>query len=819
MIMKTFCLVFVLLVAGICAGITRYVSEDGHNIPPYTNWYDAATWIQPALSISIAGDTILVTNDMYFIDQEMVVSNGITIRSVYSTNYVTIWVVNNPVRVFRLLGDCRISGFLFRSGEGGTHGGAVYCYDHQPVVSNCIFFVNRADYGGGAYRGTMNNCKFILNEANYHGGGTYESILNNCQVTDNIGINGAGIFGGTANNCTIAGNAGDNYGGGVCSGVVNNCIVYYNTATTGANLYHSTAQYTCSPGLSGNGNIGGAPQFINHTSIPGNYRLHATSPCINAGTNVYAPMPVDVEHLPRIIGGVVDMGAHEYPLPVLHITNQFGLVPYETSSVSIDGTNNEVVVGAILWANLTSGATGSVTRHSTEYTAWTGEVQLQHGDNAVRVTGENIYGVTSNDTVHIHRETYLEYYVYIGITSAPAKVSYFDTTAQISGTNVNVAGNLWWINDRHPGDRHPFTPGFSVTIDNLEQGDNVITIYGTNAHHHATNDSVIIYRHTFSEGYAYIDITNAPATVLYADTTAGISGTNVNIHADLWWGNDRHPGVYTMFSPGFNTTVHNLEQGDNLITVYGTNTMGHATNDNVVIHRETFAEGYVYRDITNEPPQVDYDETTTQISGTNVNISGNLWWENDRHPGDIHNFSPGFMTTVNNLDHGDNVITVFGENTGGHATSDTVVIHRKTYEEAVPQIDTNALLFPVAGSLLEASEYTNIIWDPVRIHDDTDGINLTITRIRVLRSNDLSEAALVVTNIANTAGFHAWLVEPELMTGQTAYVLQFDVINSSSLTNNRIFRDYAFRVVPEPFAGIVVLGMLAGCLTRRRVPE
>ena len=67
------------------------------------------------------------------------------------------------------------------------------------------------------------------------------------------------------------------------------------------------------------GNIFADPQFISASDL----RLHQTSPCIDAGANAFAPMPYDLDGNPRIIDGIVDMGAYEYiPEP------SFGIILY-----------------------------------------------------------------------------------------------------------------------------------------------------------------------------------------------------------------------------------------------------------------------------------------------------------------------------------------------------------------------------------------------------------------------------------------------------------------------------------------------------------
>jgi parallel beta-helix repeat protein len=296
------------------------------------------------------------------------------------------------------LNDCTLSGNLASSGwtASASGGGAAWS-----ALTNCTLVSNGADTGGGAYESTLDNCMLagngagsaggarsstltnctvsgnsvengaggvavctlnnctLANNTAYgsSGGGAYASTLNNCIVTGNSagGFGGGGAFLSTLNNCTLTRNKAYS-GGGATWSTVNNCIVYYNSnfeddedgLEDENNYYTSTVNYSCTTPMpeSGVGNITNAPLFVD-TNGWSNLRLQSNSSCINAGNNAYVTTATDLDGLPRIAGGTVDIGAYEFQSPASMISyawlQQSGL-PTDGSADYVDtdhdGHNN-----------------------------------------------------------------------------------------------------------------------------------------------------------------------------------------------------------------------------------------------------------------------------------------------------------------------------------------------------------------------------------------------------------------------------------------------------------------------------------------------
>jgi len=318
-----------------------------------TSWATAKRTIQAAVDLAVAGNTVIVTNGTYA--PISTANKAITIQSV---NGAAVTIINGggtqccamlAQSLFSSATHTVLSGFTLTNGWTAEYGGGAW----GGTLNNCILTGNTADFGGGAYDNVLNNCVLTGNTAlsgggaDYSvlnnctltgntatfGGGAHSSVLNNCLLTGNTaGLRGGGAYESTLNNCTVAGNTSDWNGGGVWGSALNSSIAWDNVSGSGTsdNYYFEDSDvlpinYTCTTPMPaiGTGNITTNPLFVN--AAGGDFRLQAGSPCVNKGSNAHVVGAFDLDGNPRIQGGTVDMGAYEY-----------GSMPTATYTVTLD---------------------------------------------------------------------------------------------------------------------------------------------------------------------------------------------------------------------------------------------------------------------------------------------------------------------------------------------------------------------------------------------------------------------------------------------------------------------------------------------------
>jgi predicted outer membrane repeat protein len=253
----------------------------------------------------------------------------------------------------------------FTGNSASTYGGGVYADGTTVTLTNNTFGGNSASYsGGGVYADgttiTLTNNAFTGNSASTYGGGVYADAysgtvtLTNNTFSGNSASSSSGQGGGvwaytsyskgtiTFTNNTFYANQAVEEGGAIwvllgnadsIARIYNN-ILWLNTAPNGADLWIDNDLDTDSlPSpvelfnndfdQSAAGTWIKIPFSIDPSNLDkadplfrdaanGDLHLSAGSPCINAGDNNAPELPEnDKDGQPRIMNGVVDMGAYE----------------------------------------------------------------------------------------------------------------------------------------------------------------------------------------------------------------------------------------------------------------------------------------------------------------------------------------------------------------------------------------------------------------------------------------------------------------------------------------------------------------------------
>ena len=291
--------------------VVHCVDVAGANpVAPYSTWATAATNIQDAITTSVAGDIVLVTNGLYavggksmdgVITNRVSVDKAIIVQSMNGPNATIIqgaWdptSTNGPgaVRCAWLTNNAILSGFTLRSGATRTmtgsvnqsvSGGGVLGTSNNVVVYNCAIVTNFASYvGGGAVSVTLNYCTLAGNHAfgsgtdggwagAGSGGGAANCNLMNCLITSNVADqeSGGGVQNCSLKNCALTKNMARLYGCGAYQGTLLNC-----TLTSNCNI---SATYSAYGGAVAYATLTNCivDENLNVGSGPTNYNINCT---------------------------------------------------------------------------------------------------------------------------------------------------------------------------------------------------------------------------------------------------------------------------------------------------------------------------------------------------------------------------------------------------------------------------------------------------------------------------------------------------------------------------------------------------------------
>ncbi|HLW85406.1 MAG TPA: right-handed parallel beta-helix repeat-containing protein [Candidatus Sulfotelmatobacter sp.] len=214
------------------------------------------------------------------------------------------------------------------SGDGG--GIALFAAGTPTLKNNII----RGNVATGVIPAAQGGGIYIVNDSN--------AIIVQNLIYNNTAGQGSGIYflvpsgsvGPVLVNNTIVGTSSSSEGSAVYADGFDDQVQFFNNlmiGPSGANAVFCDSTYdqtpptftsndafsangnglqgTCSAQSSTNGNISADPLFAGKT----NFHLKAGSPAINAGDNSAPDLPpLDLSNKPRIVGGIIDIGAYEF---------------------------------------------------------------------------------------------------------------------------------------------------------------------------------------------------------------------------------------------------------------------------------------------------------------------------------------------------------------------------------------------------------------------------------------------------------------------------------------------------------------------------
>ncbi|UCC30028.1 MAG: DUF1565 domain-containing protein [Phycisphaerales bacterium] len=354
-----------------------YVDADAQGKKSGKTWSDAYTSLAVAIASASTGDEIWVAEGTY---KPIVMKNGLKMYGGFSgtestryasdpeahRTYVSGQGTRQAVKSIYNNSSTVLRGFVIKDGvvsEWDQVGGGLYLENSMAMIVSCVFTNNSARFAGGAVanclggKPTFVNCRFASNGGangnmtpvgggavfNHDGSPTFVNCLFSGNKADDGGavvtLRGVATF----INCTFSGNAAIGRRGGALfdnagRAVVRNSILWENTAAIqrASEIYNSSkathatdvAHSNVRGGWAGAGNVDSDPLFLD--SAKGDYRLQATSPCKDAGSNTFLPqdvgdisadgntteiLPKDLGLNTRVHGDSVDIGAFEWQLP------------------------------------------------------------------------------------------------------------------------------------------------------------------------------------------------------------------------------------------------------------------------------------------------------------------------------------------------------------------------------------------------------------------------------------------------------------------------------------------------------------------------
>lgn len=426
--------------------------------------------------------------------------------------------------------------------------------------------------------------------------------------------------------------------------------------------------------------------------------------------------------------------------PEVAITTPDTVVSNEVTSVSIQGTAGEYVVGGLTWSNELTGLAGSMAAGA----VWQADgIGVEVGANVIRVMGTNMVGERASAVVLITRLPAGSGTPEITLFTPDAIVSNEVELYTVAGTNNrHVVGMITWTNllSGAAGSFAASEAAWDIAGIALGAGTNEIAVRGTNMYGVADTAWVTITRLPEGSGVPQITLLTADTVVTNEITTFTVVGTN-NRHVvgAITWSNalNAAAGWIAPSTAQWDIAGIDLAVGQNVISVIGTNMFGASATGMVRVTRMPEGNWAPEVVITTPAAEVTYGVSSMSIAGTaNEFTVGGLAWSNALTQASGSVLAGAHWAIANvALGIGANTISVRGTNEYGLADVAQVTITRLPVGSEPPDVTI------VTTNMVVTNEVTSIT-----IH----GMNNIHVVGGMTWSNALNEAA---GTLAATAGW------------------------------------------------------------------
>lgn len=556
-------------------------------------------------------------------------------------------------------------------------------------------------------------------------------------------------------------------------------------------------------------------------------------------------------------------------MPFVQILTTNTVVPYEISHIAISGTNNLYTVGNLTY-HTSVGDTGSLPASS----PWSLEdIFIAVGDTHIEVTGTNVYGMPSHDSVTFTRTTYAENTGTVAVEWTTATVPVTSGNGAKIGTDGRylyyLPGNnnstafyrfdpqedQWTSLAAHPGVPNQHVDILNNGLDyrngflfcSLRQGaehDMCVARYDI-VHDRwdvlATNFTITtvyaaecartLYGNAPAWSSCLVTLTfdddicaPTPPTLISGSYTAfncqdaGTQGNwtkRFDAHAssfdDYVYGvkNDWNPAPYNAIDASIGDVVWRAPKNEIIsgsptaVTLLpwnpGAGLCAVTIPHNRAVTRQN--EIVVVRGAGIGANQDGWGTATPDIAALSLN---DLSW---------HILTP--LPTATGL--GTDITEINGELFVKAAQNTTLYrgIRTEPGDTQPPDIDPNALIFPSQDARLTIDVRTNVVWNPLRISDNYDGLDVLLTAIRVRKSSTHEIVQTITNTVYNTEATVTWTPADELLNINDAFVIEFAARDHAFNESSHIFDTHTFYVIPEAGLSAVVLFILLGYIRMR----